>query len=120
MKPVFALWATPGTLRLQLHRGCATRSCRRSVVHQVGLEPTKLSQRLKRPLPLPLGALVCIGLPSRSSRSERRLVDSGGYDPLEHGLKDRSLSIRVNSRNPRTWLSRLVSIQLSALIGRVP
>jgi hypothetical protein len=71
MKPVFALWATPGTLRLQLHRGCATRSCRRSVVHQVGLEPTKLSQRLKRPLPLPLGALVCIGLPSRTSRSEQ-------------------------------------------------
>ena len=53
---------------------------------QVGLEPTKLAQRLKRPLPLPLGSLI---------RKEIDLEDACGYDPRADGLKVRSLSIRV-------------------------
>ena len=39
-------------------RGRLTRSVAGRLADQVGLEPTKLAQRLKRPLPLPLGALV--------------------------------------------------------------
>ena len=53
---------------------------------QVGLEPTKLARRFKRPLPLPLGSLIQI---------ESEMEDACGYDPRADGLKVRSLSIRV-------------------------
>ena len=56
-----------------------------AVADQVGLEPTKLSRQLKRLLPLPLGALVY----------DWGMEDPGGFEPREHGLKVRSLSIRV-------------------------
>ena len=42
---------------------------RRRLVDQVGLEPTKLSPRIKNPLPLPLGALVF------------KLADRAGFEP---------------------------------------
>ena len=49
----------------------------------VGLEPTMLSRRIKNPLPWPLGAQV------------HSLEDPGGFEPLAHGLKVRSISIQV-------------------------
>jgi hypothetical protein len=62
----------------------------RNLEDQVGLEPTKLAQRVKRPLPLPLGALV---------RSV--LEDAGGFEPHADGLKVRSRSIWVEGSASR-------------------
>jgi hypothetical protein len=59
---------------------------RRKLEDQVGLEPTKLAQRVKSPLPLPLGSLIRVG---------EDLVDACGYDPPADGLKVRSLTIWV-------------------------
>ena len=83
------------------------------LVDQVGLEPTKHTRRLKRPLPLPLGALVLACAIRDAGRSAAPAVENpGGYDPLAHGLKGRSLSIRVNAPGPENWCQRVESNHL--------
>src|SRR5262245_11767380 len=104
-RPVFALCAS--TRQPSPLRACRAEAAeRRRLEDQAGFEPAvSLRCRLKRP--------------ARSAATVTGpMEDPGGYDPLARGLQGRSLSIRVNARDPNS--PRAVSIRVIPRMRRVP